>query len=111
MVVWSRVWWSRIFSFLFVYVPDDKDRIELRFSCRLFRDALKPPPLWTTCPHSNYPTLNGLMDTLNRVFEKDPNKAPKIVFVMEGTFHGNNSRVNIKYPLMMIGAEIGRAHV
>ena len=29
-------WWSRIFSF---YVPDDKDRIELRFLCRLFRDA------------------------------------------------------------------------
>ena len=29
-------WWSRIFSF---YVPDEKDRIELRFLCRLFRDA------------------------------------------------------------------------
>ena len=46
-------WWSRIFSFLFVYVPDDKERIELRFLCRLFRDALKPPPLYTTFPHPN----------------------------------------------------------
>ena len=55
-------WWSRIFSF---YVPDDKDRIELRFLCRLFRDALKPPPRWTTFPHPNYPTLNGLMNQLN----------------------------------------------
>jgi hypothetical protein len=58
-------WWSRIFSFLFVCVPDDKDRIELRYLCRLFRDALKPPPLYTTFPHPNYPTLNELMYHLN----------------------------------------------
>ena len=48
--------------------------------------------------------LNGLMDTLNRVFEEDPTKAPKIVFVMEGTFVGNTASVFIKYPLIMIGA-------
>ena len=53
-------WWSRIFSFLCVL--DDKDRIELRFLCRLFRDALKPPPLWTIFPHPNFSTLNGLMN-------------------------------------------------
>ena len=94
-------WWSRIFSF---YVPDGKDRKKLRSLCRLFRDALKPPPLWTSFPHPNFPTLNGLMDTLNRVFEENPTKAPKIVFVMEGTFHGNDSEVNINYPLMIIGA-------
>jgi hypothetical protein len=55
-------WWSRIFSFV---VPDGKDRIELRSLCRLFRDALKPPPRWTTFPHPNYPTLNSFMDRLN----------------------------------------------
>ena len=59
-------WWSRIFSFL--YVPDDKDHIPLRSLCRLFRDALKPPPLWTTFPHPNYSTLNGLMDKLNEMY-------------------------------------------
>jgi hypothetical protein len=103
-------WWSRIFSF---YVPDDKDRIELRFLCRLFRDALKPPPRWTTFPHPNYPTLNGLMDKLNRVFGEDPTKAPKIVFVMKGTFHipvtknewgDDQNYVAIGYPIMIIGA-------
>jgi len=78
-------WWSRIFSFL-ICVPDDKDRIELRFLCRLFRDALKPPPLYTIFPHPNYPTLNNLMDKLNIVYRKNPNKVPKIVFVMKGTF-------------------------
>jgi len=59
-------WWTRIFSF---YVPDDKDHIQLRFLCRLFRDALKPPPfLWTSFPHLNYPILNGLMDALNSAY-------------------------------------------
>ena len=74
-------WWSRIFSF---FVPNEKDRIELRFLCRLFRDSLKPPPVWTSFPHPNYTTLDGLMNTLNSVYEEDPTKAPKIVFVMAG---------------------------
>ena len=70
-------WWSRIiFSF---YVPDDKDRIELRFLCRLFRDALKPPPLYAIFPHRNYSALNSLMDKLNRVYQEDPKKAPTVV--------------------------------
>ena len=109
-------WWTRIFSF---YVPDEKDHIELRFLCRLYRDSLKPPPLYATYPHPNYPTLNGLMDALNSVFEKDPSKAPKIVFVTKGTFYipvtkellpsqysdeEDQNDVTIGYPMKMIGA-------
>jgi hypothetical protein len=95
-------WWSRIFSF---YVPDDKDRIELRYLCRLFRDALKPPPLHTTFPHPNYWALNKLVDKLNNVYKEDPNKAPKIVFVAQGTFQNNtNGKVYIDYPMKIIGA-------
>jgi hypothetical protein len=103
-------WWSRIFSF---YVPDYKKTIKLRSLCRLFRDALKPPPRWTTFPHPNYSTLNNLMDALNRVFEEDPTKPPKIVFVLEGTFHipvtknqygQDQNYVTIGYPIMIIGA-------
>ena len=91
-------WWSRIFSFW------GKDTIQLRFLCRLFRDAIKPPPLWTSFPHPNYSTLTELMDTLNRVYAQDPKKAPKMVFILEGTFQGNISIVNIEYPLTIIGA-------
>jgi hypothetical protein len=103
-------WWSRIFSF---YVPDDKDHIKLRTLCRLFRDALKPPPLWTTFPHPNYPTLNLLMDALNSAYEKAPTYTPKIVFIMKGTFHipvtkdedgDDQNYVTIGYPIIMIGA-------
>jgi hypothetical protein len=103
-------WWSRIFSF---YVPDEKDRKKLRFLCRLFRDSLKPLPLWTSFPHPKYPTLDVLMDALNRVYQNDPSKAPKIVFVMEGTFHipvtknkygSDVNHITIEYPIMIIGA-------
>jgi len=89
-----------IFSFLGV---NEKDRIQLRSFCRVFRDALKPVPLWTSFPHPKYPTLNDLMDKLNDVYHKDSTKSPKVCFVMEGTFHGN-SRVIIKYPIQIIGA-------
>ena len=66
-------WWSRIFSFLFLCVPDDNiERIELRFLCRLFRDALKPLPLWICFPHPNYPTLNDLMNKLNEMYAALP---------------------------------------
>ena len=66
-------WWSRIFSFLFLCVPDDNiERIELRSLCRLFRDALKPLPLWTSFPHPNFPTLNGLMNKLNEMYAALP---------------------------------------
>ena len=63
-------WWSRIFSFL--YVPDEKDHIPLRSLCRLFRDSLKPLPLWTSFPHPNFPTLTGLMNKLNEMYAALP---------------------------------------
>ena len=50
------------------------------------------------------------MDKLNNVYQTNSNKAPKIVFVMEGTFQGKASRhaaatsVTIKYEMKMIGA-------
>jgi hypothetical protein len=102
-------WWSRIFSF---YVPDEKDRIELRFLCRLFHDALQPTPLYTTFPHPKYPTLDRLVDKLNSVHQEDANKAPQIVFLMEGTFHipvtgtgwSSQKYVTIGYPITIVGA-------
>jgi hypothetical protein len=95
---WFKHW---IFPYL---GPNVKDTIELRSYCKLFRDSLDPPPLWASFPNSKYKSLHGFMNKLNSVYQKDPTKAPKIVFILKGTFHGNNSSVNINYPLMMIGA-------
>jgi hypothetical protein len=98
-----------LFQIIFSYLdpPKHYERFLLRRLCRVFRRVLKatvPSGMFTTFPHPRYPTLNGLMDVLNRVYQEDPSKAPNIVFIMEGTFHGNNSIVNINYPLRMIGA-------
>jgi len=98
-----------IFQIIFSYLdpPKHYERFLLRRLCRVFRCVLKatvPSGMFTTFPHPNYPTLNGLMDVLNRVYQEDPSKAPNIVFIMKGTFHGNDARVNINYPLIMIGA-------
>jgi len=105
-------WWSRIFSFC---VPDDnKHRTHLRFLCRLFRDALQPPPLYTIFPHPNYPTLNGLLDALNRLYQTQPTRVPHSLYIMEGTYHvavyserylyGDENYVRIEYPIHIIGA-------
>jgi hypothetical protein len=98
-----------LFQIIFSYLdpPKHYERFLLRRLCRTFRRVLKatlPPGTFTTFPRPNYPKLNELMDALNRVYEEDPTKAPKIVFIMKGTFHGSYSDVNINYPLMMIGA-------
>ena len=51
-------WKHHIFLFL---SPDMHDVIVLRRKCRLFRDALPPPPTWTTYPDPKYPTLTSFM--------------------------------------------------
>ena len=68
-------------------------------------------PMWTTFPHPNYSTLDDLMEALNDVYQQDPNQAPKIVFIMKGTFQNTQNtnarvitRVFIRYPMTIIGA-------
>jgi len=86
-------WWSRIFSFLFLCVPDDNiERIELRSLCRLFRDALKPLPLWTSFPHPNFPSLNRLMKKLNKMYAA----LPGIVWEVPSALHVETLVVGMK---------------
>ena len=87
-------WWSRIFSFL--CVPDDKDRIPLRSLCRLFRDSLKPLPLWTSFPHPKYPTLNRLMNKLNEMYAALPGIVWEVPTSLETLVVGMN-KVRVKY--------------
>jgi hypothetical protein len=98
--------WSRIFSFL---VPNERDHLHLRFLCRLFRDALKPPPIWTTFPHpkqhpsSTSSSLPIFMDHLNTLSKININTVPTILFVQNGV-HKIKENVCIEYPMKMIGA-------
>lgn len=80
----SLWWWKQ---FIFPYLgPGQFDRLRLRRFCRLFRDALPPPPLWTTFPHPKYSTLDKLVKRINEVAKEHPSKAPKVVFISILTF-------------------------
>ena len=57
-------WWKIIFSCLGL---KSRDHLELRWMCRIFRDAIPALPLWTSFPNPRYPTLNGLVDRLNHL--------------------------------------------
>jgi hypothetical protein len=61
------------------------DRLELRCMCRVFDEVeqiltvnkhryvtLTPMPKYTCFPHPKYPTLNGLMDELNKTYAARP---------------------------------------
>ena len=72
--------WFRIFSFL---GPSLRDRRELGFLCRLFRDSLHMPT-WTTFPHPEFSTLNKLLNRISLVAVKHPGRAPRVVFIANG---------------------------
>jgi hypothetical protein len=78
----SLWWWKQ---FIFPYLgPGHFDRLRLRRFCRLFRDALPPPSLWTTFPHPKYSTLYKLVERISEVAKEYPSKAPKVVFISNG---------------------------
>ena len=72
------VTWKTIFSYVFGYDEEYQqtylfDINQFRSSCRLFRDAIKPPHiLWTSFPHPMYGSLTALMDVLTLTTTKAP---------------------------------------
>jgi hypothetical protein len=52
-------WRHHIFAYL---GPGIHEVIPLRSFCKLYRDALPPPPIWTTYPDPKCPTLTSFMD-------------------------------------------------
>ena len=98
-----------IFSFL--GVSEDYERFLFRRLCTCFALCFqKPSGIYTTFPHPKYSSLTKLMKKLNKVYKRDPSKAPTLLFVMEGTFYVGKKDSNkpryivIKYPLHIIGA-------
>jgi len=76
-------WWQSVFEYL---EHSDYERIHLRRLCHLFKDALQPAPsgLYTVYPHPNYSSLDSLINFCNALYEEDPSRAPRVLFIKEG---------------------------
>ena len=111
----SITWWTRIFAYL---ITSEQQQMELRFLCRVYSKSLKPPPLWTSYPHSKYSSLADLLERLNQLHDQAKEETttsssvsaqvPTILFVKEGEYNEGDSDVDIHLPITIIGA--GREH-
>jgi len=98
----------RILSFHETRNP--KHYINLRSSSKLFHSVLRPPPLWTSFPHSNHATLQSLVNRLEelRGDEESSGNVPSVLFIEEGVHSGDGWYVKVKKPLSMYGAGCGK---
>ena len=116
--------WIFIFS---ISKPNDYYYHQLRWLCKIYRDAIPPPPLWTSFPHPNYSTLRALMKRLNKLAKaaavNDPtsddptstcqsntttatlhsNNIPTLLFIDNGVHDESGNYINIKFHITIIG--------
>ena len=101
-------WWKRIFALV---GPTHSQRVHLRLLCNMFNASL-PPGLgtgeykgcvYTECPHPNHPSLESLIARCHRLYDEDPTRAPTILFIREGVHEVDETYLNIRYPLKIVG--------
>ena len=120
-------WFKLIFSYA---IDNEHDQISYRFLCRLFRDSIPPPPMYTYFPSPNYPIeFENLMDAIRPTFNTKKNSIfpklskPKVKWIFVGenvngkyfnyNLHQNEFKFNYKhssvnknkinFPLSIIG--------
>jgi hypothetical protein len=117
------IWfWKKTFS----YLKHAQDHFRLRWLCRLFRDALPPPPIWTIIPSPipTIPVIEHVLNGMNAAFQRNPSRAPMLVILEEGqyviggpnaneetrenqgqydTVNHPNSTILMDYPITIIG--------
>ena len=82
--------WRVIFSFVEF---SEYNNVYLRMMCTLFRDIIKPPPLWASFPQRrstcHYSSLSQMFD----IFSKQPKDSqPKLVLIHPGQWRGRAIR-------------------
>jgi hypothetical protein len=74
----------------------------------MFKHTLKPPPKGTyTCfPHPNHPTLFSLMKRVNKIAQKNINKAPKYLYIGKGNHSMPEGKkyIMVHFAMHIIGA-------
>merc|ERR1712166_652610 len=76
-----KVLWIRIFSYS---GPTVKKTASLRRCCKLFSKALKPVPYWTSYPHPNYSSLQGLFNRFDGLSKRGSINIPMLVLIENG---------------------------
>ena len=92
--------WIRIFSYS---GPTEKETASLRRSCKLFSKALKPLPCWTTYPHPQYSSLEGLFGRINELSESGSTNLPKLVLIEKGIHDEGGNIVVINVSISIVG--------
>ena len=102
-------------KFLFQCIgPTIRQSLKLRAYCRLFRDALPPPPVsYLSFPHSQYATLKLLTTHLSTLYKTNPLSIPKHVLISSGTHiveehheticGSNVNLLTIDFPITFLG--------
>ena len=77
----SLTWFTYIFNCL---RPTERENLQLRRSCKLFSEALKPLPCWTSFPHPEYSTLKKLFARFDALSISGSTNIPKVVLIENG---------------------------
>ena len=95
-----KVLWVRIFSYS---GPTEKETLSLRHLCKLFSQALKPLPCWTSYPHPKYSSLTGLFGRINELSESGSTNIPKLVLIDNGIHDEGGNYVDINVSISIVG--------
>ena len=104
--------WLQIYSYL---QPSYYTRINMKCSCRLFKDVekmitfnpdcspLKPIPLYTLFPHPKYATLDELINRLNELPRDGSITLPSMLLIANGVHDEKGESVYIRIPISIVG--------
>ena len=102
---YSLTWFTYIFDCL---QPTKHENLQLRPLCKLFSEALKPLPCWTSFPHPEYSTLRALFARFDAL-EAPPALLPALLLIKNGTHNEGGNHVNdgnhvsINIPISIVG--------
>ena len=95
-----KVLWMNIFSYS---GPTEKETISLRCLCKLFSQALKPLPCWTSYPHPKYSSLRELFRRFDELCKSGLTNIPKLVLIENGIHDEDGNYVIIHIPISIVG--------
>jgi len=95
-----KVLWMNIFSYS---GPTEKETVSFRRLCKLFSQALKPLPCWTSFPHPKYSSLRGLFGRINELSRNGSTNIPKLVLIDNGIHDEGGNYVDINVSISIVG--------